>query len=132
MSYDWIFITAVLLVTPMMVLITGLRGIKRANGAPNYKKGYRTPASTASPEAWKFAQKHFGQLCMRLGIVLMVLTFVVMFMMMGAERWTLGIVLIIMIVVQNGAWIACSSATERAIRANFDKHGQRMIMRDRS
>ena len=74
-----------ILIIPLVMLVAGLLGLLFPPKEPNWYIGYRTRRSTASEEAWFFAQKLRGILWSALGPALLIPSIFAGHSMKGAE-----------------------------------------------
>ena len=124
----WIFMLIMTLLCPVTMIILGHRYMKNVSENINPRSGYRTTRSMKSPEAWAFAQKHFGQLWLILGIITLPLSILPMVLVYGKETSTVGIVGGIVVLAQMiPLGIVPFVLTERALSKNFDEFGYPMI-----
>ena len=65
---NWAFLLLDLLI-PALLIVFGITSKKIAEGPVNFWIGYRTSRSTASREAWEFANLTMGRVMLREGIV---------------------------------------------------------------
>lgn len=121
----YMFYFVFLIFIPLMMIVIGGSWRKRPPKSINWIYGYRTTRSMKSQEAWEFAHKYVGELWFKMGIITIVISLIFLFVLSFtsediAEKmfvaWTLAqaILLIIPII-----------PTERALKKNFDKNGNK-------
>ncbi len=121
----WIFMLAMDLLIPVVMIVLGRIYEKRPPKEINTTSGYRTAMSMKNGETWKFAHNYFGKLCRICGLILLPLSVVAMLFGVGREILYVsvigGIVCAVQIVVFTGLLIP----TERALKRCFDPSGNR-------
>ena len=93
----------------------------------NWVYGYRTPMSTKNQDTWEFAHKYFGKLWYKFGIILLPASIIAMLFVLGKSEHIIGIVGEIICGVQVVMMVLVIHPTERALKKNFDKDGNRRI-----
>ena len=93
----------------------------------NWVYGYRTPMSTKNKETWEFAHKYFGKLWYKFGIILLPASIIAMLFVLGKSVHIISIVGEIVCGVQVVMMVLVIHPTERALKKNFDKDGNRRI-----
>ena len=88
----WIFMLLMALLIPLLMLGLGLLFYFRPPRKIQSFYGYRTRRSMASPAAWVFAHQYFGRLWAILGAVTLPLSAVAMFLVLGKDMDTVGLV----------------------------------------
>jgi len=87
--------------------------------------GYRTPMSMKNEETWEYANRFFGKLWFRFGIVLGLISIIPLFFVIGKDKDTVGFAGLIICYVQLVAMLLPVIPTELALRRRFDKYGNR-------
>lgn len=77
----WIYMLVCAMITPLIMVITGMVFIKRPP-KENSMYGYYTKRSTQSPEAWKFANEYLGRLWLVAGLIMLPLSAAVMVLLL--------------------------------------------------
>ena len=153
----WIFMLVMNLLIPLTMIIFGYVYDKRPPKKPKSKfaySGYRTPMSMKNEETWEYAQRFFGKLWFRSGIVLGVISIIPLLFFMakdknnvyydfqkiegadiktfepegffiGKDKDTVGFAGMIICYVQLVAMLLPVIPTELALRRRFDRYGNR-------
>ncbi len=121
----WIFMLIMELLIPGTMLGFGWIFLHKPPETINYAYGYRTPMSTKSQETWDFAHRYAGRLWYRWGMWLMIVSIMIMLLLIGKDKNTIGNVGSILCMLQLIPMIAVIVPTERALKQNFDKSGHR-------
>ena len=112
------------LLMPLFMIGFGWMFMTNAPKGINTSFGYRTKRSMKNQDTWDFAHKHFGKTWFVCGLVLIPVSLVPMFLVMGREadvvRTTGFIILGIQLVLMLGAILP----TEIALKNNFDEFGR--------
>ena len=121
----WICMLIVNLLLPVWMLMVGSLFMKRPPRTVNSVYGYRTARSMKNAETWAFAHAHFGKTWQITGLVSLPVMLTAMLLLYGqSERivrtWS-GIVLCSQSLPLTGTVFL----TERALKMNFDKNGNR-------
>lgn len=122
----WIFMLVVNLILPITMIFLGRYYSRKAPKNINWVYGYRTPMSTKNKDTWEFAHKYFGKLWYKFGIILLPITVIAMLFVIGRSENIIGIVGEIICGVQAVVMVLVIHPTERALRRNFDKQGNRI------
>ena len=121
----WIFMLIMTLLCPITMIFLGHRYMNNPPESINPKSGYRTSHSMKSPQAWAFAQKHFGRLWVINGIITGVLSVIPIALVYGKKITTIGIVGGIVVLAQMIPLAVVPIAlTEKALKRNFDEFGE--------
>lgn len=120
----WIFMVVVLLITPLTMMGFGKCFIKSVPKEINMGFGYRTSMSMKNKETWQFAHNYCGKLWYNAGKILL-LSVLTMVFVIGKDIDTIGNLGLIIMVVQMFFLICPIFPTERALKKNFDKNGNR-------
>ena len=124
----WIFMLIMNLLIPLTMIIFGYIYDKRPPKKPKSKfaySGYRTLMSMKNEETWEYAQRFFGKLWFRSGIVLGVISIIPLLFFMGKDKDTVGFAGMIICYVQLVVMLLPVIPTELALRRRFDKNGNR-------
>lgn len=120
MNY-WILVLSLNLLIPMFMLVYGTALLKRPPERGDWGFGYRTKYSMESQEAWDFAQRHFGLLCCRLGMLMASGTIAAMVLLGSADEECIGNAGMLLGTVEGMLTVYALLPTERALRQKFDK-----------
>ena len=124
----WIFMLIMNLLIPLTMIIFGYIYDKRPPKKPKSKfaySGYRTLMSMKNEETWEYAQRFFGKLWFRSGIVLGVISIIPLLFFMGKDKDTVGFAGMIICYVQLVVMLLPVIPTELALRRRFDRYGNR-------
>jgi uncharacterized membrane protein len=124
----WIFMFIMSLLTPISITIFGVIFVKSPPKKINDLYGYRTSMSMKNSDTWLFAHNHCGKLWCISGFVMLALTVIamsVMLWLLGAKTDTVGLYGGIVCGIQLIAIFIPLIFTEKALKMNFDKDGNR-------
>lgn len=115
----WWYMLASVLICPVAMILAGLLMWKHcANGKPG-ALGYRTRRSTASPEAWRFANYDCGRRCWHWGCLLLLPSVVAMLPVYGATEDIVGTLGGLIVTIDCVIMIALIIPTEWALKREF-------------
>ena len=112
------------LLIPVLILILGII-FRNASTKINYIYGYRTVMSMKNQETWEFANKYYGLICIRMGIMFTILGLILSLITMNFSENVQGITMIIWLTVETIAIIITIIPVEKALKKNFDEKGNR-------
>ena len=121
----WIFMLVVNLILPITMIFLGRYYSRKAPKNINWVYGYRTTMSTKNKDTWEFAHKYFGKLWYKIGIILLPVTVIAMLFVIGRSENIIAIVGEIICGVQVVLMVLVIHPTERALKRNFDKDGNK-------
>ncbi len=121
----WIFILAMNLLFPLIMIVMGRYFMKKSPKEINYIFGYRTNMSMKNKDTWDFAHKYFGKLWFRLGWLLIPISVIPMLFVIGKGEDIIGTVGMVVMVIDLILLIAPIFPTERALKKIFDKDGNK-------
>ena len=81
--------------------------------------------SMKNEETWEYANRFFGKLWFRFGIVLGLISIIAFFFFIGKDKDTVGFAGMIICYVQLVAMLLPVIPTEISLRRRFDKYGNR-------
>lgn len=110
---------------PAIMIAAGLIFKNAAPKKINYIFGYRTEMSMKNRDTWEFAHTYFGQLWLFLGLILLIPSGVPMLFLIGKSTELIGIIGTIICFVDMTVMLAAIFPTEKALKKNFDKDGNR-------
>ena len=122
----WIFMLAMDLIIPLSMVLLGRYFAKRAPKEINMLFGYRTTRSTKNQDTWQFAHHYFGKLWFKSGLILLGLTLLCMFALIGMDTDTVGELGGYLCLAQLPAMLGPIAETEKALKKTFDKDGNRI------
>ena len=123
----WIFMLAMGLLFPAIMILFGAVFTKTAPKKINYIFGYRTDMSMKNRETWEFAHKYIGKLWFRLGLLLIPITVIPMLFVMGNSENVVAAVGLIVSFVNTFTLIVPIFFTENVLNRTFDKDGKRKV-----
>ena len=121
----WIFMLAMGLLFPVVMILFGTMFMKSAPKKINYIFGYRTDMSMKNRDTWEFAHKYFGKLWFRLGLLLIPITVIPMLFVISKTENIVGTVGLIVGFINTIVLIVPIFFTEKALNKAFDKVGKR-------
>ncbi len=121
----WFFMLVMVLLFPAIMIVMGRYFMKTSPKEINYIFGYRTNMSMKNKDTWDFAHKYIGKLWFYLGLLLVPITVIPMLFVIGADEDAIGTVGGIVCSLGIVILIATIFPTEKALKKNFDKEGNR-------
>lgn len=121
----WIFMLVMDLLFPVVMIVMGRYFMKTSPKEINYIFGYRTNMSMKNKDTWNFAHKYIGKLWFYLGLLLIPITVIPMLFVLGGTEDVVGTMGCIICVIALIILIVPIFPTERALKMNFDKDGNR-------
>lgn len=121
----WIFMLAVASLTPITMIGFGLLFMKKAPDDINYVFGYRTGRSMKNKDTWSFAHKYIGRLWFFCGVIILPLSIIPMFFVLGKTTDVVGMTGGIIVMVQLIPLVGTIIPTEAALKKTFDDYGKR-------
>ncbi len=127
MSWEMALMLVSDMLIPVIMLSIGLLFYRRPPVTINGAFGYRTRMSMRNEETWEFAHRYFGRLWFLAGIPLLALTCAVWAFMLvsgmdDGRAENLGLIVLFLQMIPLMTPIV---PTERALRREFDKEGNR-------
>ncbi len=123
----WIFMFVMDLMIPVSMIVFGRIFTKRAPGEINGVYGYRTSMSMKNKETWEFAHRYFGRLWYVWGWMLVPVSAIVMFFVIGKDQDAVGTVGGVLCFLQMIPMLGAIVLTERELRKKFDRNGNRRV-----
>lgn len=117
----FLFLTGMLIPASMVVL-----GYVLKNHSPkeiNGLCGYRTERSMKNKRTWKFANTYCGELWLKIGTVITIISSVILFLLMNTTAFE--IILLAIVLIQVIIMIVPIYFVEKALKENFDEHGMK-------
>lgn len=114
----WIYMLVCSLITPAIMVITGIIFIKRPP-KENGMYGYNTARSRQSPEAWKFANEYLGRLWLAAGLIMLPLSAAVMVLFFSSDKETTGIACTVIASIQPAVMVSPMIPIEIALKRKF-------------
>ena len=121
----WLFMLIMSLFIPLVMIGVGSYFVKKAPAKINVIFGYRTGMSMKNQDTWKFAHNYCRKLWQTLGLIMLPLSVGAMFFVVGKEAYTVSIFGCILVLIQMIFLAGPIIPTEKALRKNFDKNGNR-------
>ena len=121
----WIFMLLMNEIVPFTMIGFGKLFLNHAPDEINMVFGYRTRMSTKNKDTWEFAHKYCGRLWFIWGWILLPISVIPMFFVMGQSEDMVGNVSAMICILQCVFLVGSIFPTERALRRNFDENGLR-------
>ncbi|EJO5349150.1 SdpI family protein [Clostridium botulinum] len=121
----WIFMMIMDLLIPFTMIGFGKYFIKNAPKEINRVFGYRTPMSMKNKDTWEFAHNHCGKIWFNIGRIMLVISAMVMLFLIGRDKSVVANFGGILCGIQLVFLVGSIFPTERALKKNFDIHGDR-------
>lgn len=121
----WIFMLIMDLLIPFTMIGFGRYFMRKAPKEINAVFGYRTSMSVKNKDTWEFAHKYCGKIWYVCGLIMLSISVVFMFLVIGKSEDYVGTVGGIICGVQLIFLIGSIFPTEIALKKNFDKNGKR-------
>lgn len=121
----WIFMMVMDLLIPLTMIGFGKYFSERAPKEINEGFGYRTSMSMKNKDTWEFAHHYCGKLWLVIGYMILVISVMTMFFVIGKGKNVIGILGGILCGVQLVFLIGSIFPTERSLKKNFDEYGNR-------
>ncbi len=119
----WIFMIISELLIPIIMIVFGRIFMKKPPGTINSVYGYRTKRSMKNMDTWTFAHKYFGRIWYICGLILLPISIIPMFFVLGKETGIIGTVGGVITFVQLVLLFATIFQTEYALSKRFDAEG---------
>ncbi len=119
----WIFMTVTVMLLPITMIVFGRVFIYKPPKEINSFYGYRTKMSMKNKESWIFAHQYIGKLWWILGWLVLVLSLLPMFFVLGQDADRVGKVAVIITIFQLLPLCGSIIPVERALKRNFDEQG---------
>jgi len=124
----WIFMLVMELLVPLTMIIIGNVFYKKAPKEINSIYGYRSSMSMKNEDTWKFAHNYCGKILRVIGWIIFVISIFVMITLFGKSEDAIGEIGMYLVIFQMVCLIASIFPTEKALRKNFDKDGNRKFL----
>ena len=121
----WLFLTAMDLLIPAIMVGIGTRFLKHPPKTINALYGYRTARSMKNQETWNFAHETCGKLWVRLGKLSFLPALLAAALTFGCGIETVSVVSVVVVTIQTLALIGSIFPVERALKRNFDDSGRK-------
>lgn len=121
----WIFMLLADTLLPVVMICFGKLFQKFPPKTINPVFGYRTKMSMKNRDTWQFAHQYCGKVWRLCGVILLPLSMIPMFFVMGQNEEIVGILGSILWVVQLIPLTGSVFFTERALKKTFDENGCR-------
>ena len=123
----WIFMCATVLLIPFLMISFGGLFSRSAPKEINSAFGYRTSMSMKNADTWQFAHHYFGKIWRTLGWILIIPSVIPMLFVIGKGNDPVGNMGLIITFLQLIPLILPIFFTEKALRAHFDRNGNRIF-----
>ena len=121
----WIYMTLLSLLIPTVMLIVGIRFSKVSPKQINYVFGYRTARSMKNQGTWQFAHNYCGKLWIIMAIALFPICIIAMLCCLNGNENVVGSIGAAVTIFPFLPIALSVVLTERALKQNFDEHGNR-------
>ena len=121
----WIFMLMMDLLIPVTMIIFGKQFMKKSPKEINGIFGYRTTMSMKNRDTWEFAHKYCGKTWYLCGLILLPISLLSMFVVLGKNDTIVGSFAGVVCVMQLIPFAASIIPTEKALKRNFDENGNR-------
>lgn len=121
----WIFMAAMNLLIPITMIGFGRYFLHKAPKEINPVFGYRTSRSMKNRDTWEFAHRYCGRIWYVCGMVLLPVSVIPMFAVIGKNDDIVGALGGIICTIQMIPLIGSIFPTERALKKTFDENGCR-------
>lgn len=121
----WIFMMISDLIIPFTMIGLGKFFIKNTPKEINGVFGYRTSMSRKNKDTWEFAHNYCGKLWVIIGWIMIALSVIVMLFVIGKDKNVVGTFGGILCGIQVILLVGSIFPTEKALKINFDKSGNR-------
>lgn len=122
----WIFMLIMNLLIPVTMIGFGNYFVKNPPKEINSVFGYRTPMSMKNTETWAFAHHYCGKLWLAIGWIMLIISILAMILIIGEENSVVGKFGGIINGIQLVFLVGSIFPTERALKKNFDRYGNRL------
>ena len=121
----WIFMLITDMLIPVSLIVFGKLLSKQIPKEINWLFGYRTNMSMKNQDTWEFAQRRCGKLMCMCGWVTLPATVIAMLFALGKDMKLIETVGAVACVLQLISIIPVIVFTEKALKKNFDKDGNK-------
>lgn len=121
----WIFMLLVDLLTPLTMIGFGKYFSKKVPQEINGVFGYRTSMSMKNRDTWEFAHKYLGKIWNISGWIMLPITILLFFLLIGKSMSCVGTAGGILCMVQLIPLVGSIFLTEMALKKVFDQYGSR-------
>ncbi|MDZ5253793.1 SdpI family protein [Clostridium sp. LIBA-8841] len=123
----WIFMMIMDLLIPITMIGFGKYFSEKAPREINNTFGYRTSMSMKNKDTWDFAHHYFGKLWVKMGYVVLIISIIGMLFLLKKDENTIGLWGGVLCAVQLVFMILPIIFTEKALKKNFDKYGNKVL-----
>lgn len=122
----YFFYLIVSLLIPFILLVVGIYFKRNKPKNINGICGYRTSRSMKNIETWRFAHQYCGDIWVKLGLISLPVTLLIMLLVINKDLEFVSIVETIIVLLQIILLFCSIVCTERALKREFDKDGNRV------
>lgn len=126
----WIFVLAMDLLLPGVMIGFGREFMKNPPKEINPGYGYRTAMSSKNQDTWDFAQRKMGEVWYKWGKILLIPSALPLLLVLGRDLATVGTVGAAICLWQLIPMLGSAAVVEWALKKSFDKHGKRKTEMD--
>ncbi len=121
----WIFMLAIDLLTPLLMLGLGYAFGKHPPKDINAFIGYRTTMSMKNADTWAFAHRYCGKLWLWIGLATLIPSVIPLLFYISAEESIVSLVGVTVMCVQMLLLLVTVIPVEMALHRHFDRDGNR-------
>ncbi len=121
----WLFLLCCDLLIPITILLCGRMMWKHTPDHINMFLGYRTARSMKNKDTWQFAHAYCGKLWQKMGLLLLLPSFLMHLPFRSVSHDTLGFISLAIITVQLACMLLSILLTEKALKKTFTENGTR-------
>ena len=121
----WFMMLGFNLLIPAIMLVSGKLFLSNSPKDVNWIIGYRTTMSMKNADTWAFAHKIAGAFWWKWGWIALAVTTIAMLLLLGQSVELVSTAGCVLMFLQLIPVIAVIPQTEKALRNNFDKNGNR-------
>ncbi|MBE5935525.1 MAG: SdpI family protein [Lachnospiraceae bacterium] len=123
----WIFMFIMNLSIPVILILIGLMLYKTDPGDINNYWGYRTKMSMINKDTWDFAHDYVGRLFCKYGKITLIIASIIFIPFIGQSNDVIGYGGAIIEILEIVPIFISIHKTEKALKATFDKEGNRLV-----
>jgi len=117
----WLFMTVSDLIIPLIMLVFGLKFLKKPPKNIQNTFGYRTKRSMRNPKTWAFAHRHFGTVWIVCGLFFIAVSIGWMALLFGKPEEQISSMGLLLCGIQLAVLILSLFPTEAALKKKFEK-----------
>ena len=126
-----LFYSCMELFMPTILVVDGIKMITHPEKKISCTKGYHTYASLRSQRTWDFAQRAFGKLSVRTGVLFLFIDFIMIWIQLQLDEKAIAISSLLNGVLQICMVIVCILLTEIALQKEFKEEVIQVLQIDK-